>query len=138
MASAGWIVDASVAVKWFRSREIEPDRAQAEALIARASIRTTNLCLFEVGNALALKTRDSDEQIGLKLSALVRYCGPPIDLLPADYASTSRLVRKHGLTFYDASYVAIAERLGRKVISADRDLLGPGLAVDIGTALEAV
>jgi predicted nucleic acid-binding protein len=45
------------------------------------------------------------------------------------------LVRAHKLTFYDASYVAIANRVGRGVLSADRDLLEPGLAVTLETAL---
>ena len=137
MTPGGWIIDASIAVKWFRAREIEPDRELAEKLIADGSIRTTTLCVFEVGNTLARKTRDSNEQIGGKLRTLVGYCGPPIDLQVADYVSASRLTRRYGITFYDASYVAIAERLGRTVVSADRDLLDPGLAVDLAAAVES-
>ncbi|MBN8868795.1 MAG: type II toxin-antitoxin system VapC family toxin [Solirubrobacterales bacterium] len=135
MSTAGWIVDASVAAKWFRPSSIEPDRELAEELIAEGSIRTTSLCLFEIGNVLALKTLDNDQQVAEKLAALVRYCGTPIELAPADYARASELARKHGITFYDASYVAIAERMGRRVVSADRDLLDPGLAVDLKTAV---
>ena len=116
--------------------EIEPERELAEILIAEASIRITSLCLYEVGNVLATKTRDSDEQIGRKLEALVHY-GPPLELTVPDFASPATLARRHKLTFYDASYVAIAERLGRKVVSADQDLIGPGLAVDLATAVGA-
>ncbi|HMU25852.1 MAG TPA: type II toxin-antitoxin system VapC family toxin [Solirubrobacterales bacterium] len=137
MTPANLIVDASIAVKWFRPREIEPERELAEILIAEASIRITSLCLYEVGNVLATKTRDSDEQIGRKLEALVHYCGPPLELTVPDFRLAGNLARRHKLTFYDASYVAIAERLGRKVVSADQDLIGPGLAVDLATAVGA-
>jgi len=137
MTTDAWIVDASIAAKWFRPSEIEPDRYLAESLIAGSSIRTTTLCVYEVGNTLTRKTRDSSDQIARKLRALIRFCGPPVDLAAADYAAITELVRDHDLTFYDASYVAIARRLGRQVISADRDLLGPGLAVDLSTAIGA-
>jgi len=137
MTTDAWIVDASIAVKWFRPSEIEPDRYLAETLIARSSIRTTTLCVYEVGNALTRKTRDSSEEIARKLRALIRFCGPPIDFSSADYEVITGLVRDHDLTFYDASYAAIAGRLGRQVISADRDLLDPGLAVDLSTAVGA-
>jgi len=134
MEREAWIADASIAVKLFRPLAYEPDRKLAETLITRSAIRTTTLCVHEVGNVLIGKTRDSPEQIDQKLRALVRFCGQPIDLDPSDYKRVVQLVREHDLTFYDASYVAIAERLGRRVVSADRDLLDPGLAVDLATA----
>jgi predicted nucleic acid-binding protein len=137
LSAAGYIVDASVALKWFLREEAEPDADLARQLIGNAQLRTTSLCPFEIGNTLTRFFGDECERIVDALDVVSEICGDPIDLIPVDYGLCASLATRHGLTFYDASYVAIAERLGRKVISADRDLLGPGLAVDIRTALES-
>jgi hypothetical protein len=61
--------------------------------------------------------------------------GDPLDLLPEDFQVATGLAFEHDLTFYDASYVAIASRMGRRVLSADSDLLDPGLAANLESAL---
>ena len=39
-------------------------------------------------------------------------------------------------TFYDASYAAVAQRIGRVLVSADADLLDAGLAQSLAAALD--
>ena len=98
-------------------------------------MRTTSLALYEVGNVLS---RDADwgaQRVSTALELLGEICGDPIDLTVEDYDATTRLTAEHGLTFYDASYVAIAHRVGRAVLSADEDLIGPGLASGLAAAL---
>lgn len=137
MSLHGYVVDASVALKWFLSEESEPDVGLAEDLVGNCQLLTTSLCAFEVGNTLSRISPDQPDRVSEALGELGEICGVPVELTAADFHRCAELVGDHSLTFYDASYVAIAERLGRKVISADRDLLDPGLAVDMATALNA-
>lgn len=130
-----WIVDASVAAKWFLPAEREPDAELARAAVGRLEMRTTALGVHEVGNVLTVRSGWEAEAIAKALDLLREICGDPLELLPADQAVTAELALAHGLTFYDASYAAIARRLGRRVLSADADLLKPGLATGLREAL---
>ncbi len=58
-----------------------------------------------------------------------------MELTPEDHHPAARLALEHDLTFYDASYVAIAGRTKRRLLSADGDLLTPGLALPLQDAL---
>jgi predicted nucleic acid-binding protein len=130
-----WIVDASVAVKWFLPVEREPQRQLARDAIGRLTMRTTSLAFCEVGNLLTIHSGWPAARIVTALDLLREICGEPLDLLPQDMGTAVELASAHELTFYDASYAAIARRLGRGLLSADSDLLGPRLAVGLETAL---
>jgi len=132
-SSHGWIVDASVALKWFLPPDDEPDGDLARKLTDH-QVRVTSLTYYEVGNVLGRVPGSSPAYVDGCLAAMGRICDVGVELNPSDYGLSVALAHTHGITFYDASYVAIAKRLGRTVISADRDLLGPGLAVDLKTA----
>ena len=134
-SSDAWIVDASVAVKWFLPVEREPEGQLARDAIGQLAMRTTSLGFFEVGNVLTTRSSWSGERVGAALGLLLEICGDPIELTPEDHGAAAELARAHDLTFYDASYVAIANRIGRGVLSADGDLVKPGLAVTLETAL---
>lgn len=130
-----WIVDASVAAKWFLPVEREPEGQLARNAIGQLAMRTSSLGFYEVGNVLTIHSSWADEKVGAALGLLLEVCGDPIELTAEDHDATAKLARSHGLSFYDASYVAIANRVGRGVISADGDLVKPGLAVSLETAL---
>lgn len=135
-ASGAWVVDASVAAKWFLPVEREPEGDLARDAIGRLPMRTTTLGFYEVGNILSRHSGGWDaNRIGKALDLLSEICGDPLDLEPVDWKVTAQLTLAHGLTFYDASYVAISSRIGRRVLSADRDLVDPGLAVTLKVAL---
>lgn len=131
-----WLVDASVAVKWFLPLEREPDGALARQAIGRLAMRTTALGMHEVGNVLTIHSGWPAERIAAALELLCEVCGDPIALEPEDHRATAELALTHKLTFYDASYAAIARRLDRRLISADSDLLDAGLGVDLSAALD--
>jgi predicted nucleic acid-binding protein len=138
MASAGeqaWIVDASVALKWFLPADREPDGELARTAIGRLAMRTTALAVHEMGNILVRHSGWAAGRIAAALDLLLEICGDPIDLLAEDFRPTAELVLAHGLTFYDASYAAIAQRTGRRLLSADGDLLTPRLAIPLREAL---
>jgi predicted nucleic acid-binding protein len=133
-----WLVDASVAVKWFLPVEREPDGELARSAVGRLPMRISSLGFFEVGNVVTIHSGWPAERVGAALELLREICGPPVELLPEDFAVAAELALAHRLTFYDASYAAIARRLGRCVLSADADLVDAGLAESLATALGAV
>ncbi len=130
-----WVVDASIAVKWFLPAEREPDGELARSLIGRLAMRTTTLAVHEVGNVLTIHSGWSPEKIAAALDLLIEICGDPLELSPRDHRAVADLALAHDLTFYDASYAAIARCVGRRLLSADRDLIAPGLAVGLGSVL---
>lgn len=133
-ATDAWVVDASVAVKWFLPVEREPDGELARSLIGRFAMRTTTLATYEVGNVLTLHSGWSAEKIDAALALLVEICGDPLELRPEDHRTVAELALAHDLTFYDASYAAIARRTDRRLLSADADLTAPGLAQSLASA----
>lgn len=136
MGYDGWIVDASVALKWFLPVEREPDGQLARAAIGRLAMRTTSLATHEIGNILTRHSGWSARQIAGALNLLEEICGDPIELTRADHQPTAQLALDHQLTFYDASYAAIANRTGRRLLTADKHLLRPKLGVKLQDALK--
>lgn len=124
------LVDASV---WAQlgepgSSEHLPTR---ELLVeSRVSVAALDLTLFEVANAVGVKM--GQPQRARWLSELVETrCGERIVRVdPTLVASAIEVASKHGLTAYDAAYVAAARRNGWQLVSLDvRDLVSKGLAV---------
>jgi predicted nucleic acid-binding protein len=80
------------------------------------------LLLYEVGNILLLKTRlgpaGLDDAID-RLEPLPFVVAPPATPL---LKRAARLGRELGLTFYDASFVALAVELDCPCVTADRRL----------------
>lgn len=134
-AGEAWVIDASVAVKWFLPVEREPQGALARSTIGRLAMRTTELAVYEAGNILTLRSGWSAEKIATALGLLLEICGDPLGLHPEDHRVAAQLALDYNLTFYDASYAAVAMRTGRRLLSADADLTDPGLAADLVTAL---
>jgi predicted nucleic acid-binding protein len=133
--SGAWIVDASVAVKWFFPVARESEGQLAREAIGQLAMRTTSLGFFEVGNVLTTRSSWTGEKVDEALGLMREICGDPFELTREDHRAAAELARAHDLTFYDASYVAIASRIGRRVLSADCDLVGSGLAMTLATAL---
>ena len=94
-----------------------------EHLEGRATIIIPALLYYEVGNILLFgRSRPPIEEAAEALADL--YLIPldvaPLALLNAE--ATLRLASIRGLSFYDATYVALAETLDCPLITADRRL----------------
>lgn len=120
------VVDTSVIVKWFKTHD-EELLDQAGWLLRRVDQRALEvhapaLLLYEIGNLLLVGTRlDADglDDAFRRIAALPLILAPPaVPLLQR----SARLGRACGLTFYDASFVALAEELGCPFVTADRRL----------------
>jgi predicted nucleic acid-binding protein len=120
------VVDSSVLVKWFKSRN-EDLLAEARKLLEEVErhpleVHVPALLLYEVGNILLLKTQLGpaalDEAI-THMEALPFSVAPPATPL---LRRAARLGRELDLTFYDASFLALAVELDCPLITADHRL----------------
>lgn len=78
---------------------------------------------------LARSFRWAPERIVDQLDDLLAIVGQPASLDAPARADAAALTSLHGLTFYDASWAAVARRHGAALISSDRELLAADLAV---------
>ncbi len=124
------VCDASVALKWVVA-EGEAELAEARALVAghrdgRLDALILDLTLYEVANALLRGRGHSPEETVAVLNALAEIC-PVIAPTPGVRRLAANLASRHGLTFYDASYAAVAQDRGALLATADRELIRAGL-----------
>lgn len=123
----GYILDASVAVKWF-VEPAEAERDRALALRARHASGLLHLSVpvsfpLEVANALRFNHRFIEADVVAAVQTLEDIA---LDVQPLGYALLSKTVAiayAYQLTLYDAVYVALAEALGRPLLTADEGLL---------------
>jgi predicted nucleic acid-binding protein len=120
------VVDSSVLIKWIKTRDEELVK-EARSLLSQIEkwpleVHVPSLLLYEIGNILLLKTSldstDLDETI-THLERLPFVVAPPaVPLLK----QAARLGRRWSLTFYDASFLALAVELDCPFVTADRRL----------------
>ncbi len=124
---AGYIIDASVGVKWFIKKH-EGDRDAALAIRQRHILGQTRmivpeLFLLEVPNAIKAGRKGTEEELAEVLNTLM-----DLDLQTERHTQdvlrkTNAVVWAYNLTWYDAVYIALAEILGFPCVTADDDLL---------------
>lgn len=119
-------LDASLTLQWFL--EDETDRKYSPSVLAsldekRALVPV--LWCYEVGNGLLMayrRNRISLEQVD---GFLTRLRALPIDAAqpnPSEIFALPALAHKHGLTNYDAAYLAAALSSNLPLATADKDL----------------
>jgi predicted nucleic acid-binding protein len=125
------LLDASV---WLAARDAD-DRYHVAArrliddVVAQPSLAALDLTLYEVANVPV--KRWSPER-ARTVAALVRKgCSGTVVAINEELCERAvALADEHGLTVYDAVYVAAAQMRGWKLVSGDvKDLVRPGLAV---------
>lgn len=136
---AGYVVDASVLVKWFLHKE-EADRDRALALrelhiSGRSIIFVPQLALLEVLNAIRFAPKAKEEDGETALEALRDL---HLEIKPPDYdvlRKSNAVAWAYKITIYDALYVALAEQMGYPLITADeamiRKLTGHSIVVPL-------
>jgi predicted nucleic acid-binding protein len=104
----------------------------AAAPLVRGGVPVTalDLTLYEVVNAVGRQYRQPDQAQKIA-RALLGTCGDALVRVEAALGEEmAAAVLEHGLTAYDAAYVAAARRNGWQLVSLDlRDLVSKGLAV---------
>jgi predicted nucleic acid-binding protein len=124
------LLDASV---WIGARDPD-DRFYAAArqlvLDFDHDVTALDLTFYEVANVMGSRRRQPREARHL-LQILTERCGRDIVTINPDLTFTALdVIDEHGLTAYDAAYVAAARRHGWTLVSTDvADLVSKGLAV---------
>jgi predicted nucleic acid-binding protein len=120
---AGYVVDASVLVKWFLHHR-EADRNRALALrglhvSGRSKIYTPQLAFLEVLNAIRFSP-NADEKDGE--TALETLQDLHLETKTADtdlLRKANAIAWAYKINIYDALYVGLAEHVGYPLITAD-------------------
>lgn len=118
------VVDASVILKWFME-EGDSELARAikdEHVFGKITLVVPDLAIYEVGNALRYEPEFSFKEVNRALANLYELDLDIIAPLPDINELTTRIAYKNEVTFYDAFYVALAQRLGLPFITADKKL----------------
>jgi predicted nucleic acid-binding protein len=132
-----YVLDASVAAKWF-TRHDEADREKAVALrgvhqSGRCTLVVPEFSLVEVLNAVRFSARASEEDAAraLDLMMLLR-----LEIVPLDWEllrKATAIAWAYQVALYDAAYVALAERHGFPLLTADeamaRKLYGHSIVI---------
>lgn len=124
------LIDASVWVSLVERGSPHRDSAMSLIREQAQTLNVLDLTFYEVANAIGVKQGDAGEasRVG---RLLVRCCRDRVlRVEPELVDSALRIAAEHGLTAYDAAYVAAARRHGLTLVSLDvRDLVSKGLAV---------
>ncbi|HEX3737614.1 MAG TPA: type II toxin-antitoxin system VapC family toxin [Solirubrobacterales bacterium] len=130
IADGTLLLDAGV---WIASRDPE-DRYQHPALELTFDTKQVagalDLTLFEVANGVVRRWNDSRAAAKLCRSVELRCKENFVRVDAGLMEATSELAVEHGLTSYDAAYVAVARRYDWQLVSTDiEDLVSKGLAI---------
>lgn len=117
------VVDASVVLQWLLEEASARSRPILERhLSGRDPAVAPELLYYEVGNVLATKTRLGADETTELFERLLTLDIETHTLGADEYHASLRLARRHGLSVYDASYLALALAVGAKLVTADRRL----------------
>jgi len=114
------VIDSSVAVKWV-SADGELHLQQADVLLnevqeAKTELYCPELSKYEIGNALWKKSLKAPEAAG----SLATYYSLPITFVPETRERAERtlaLSNQLKMTYYDASFISLAEELDKILIT---------------------
>lgn len=120
------VVDTSVLIKWIKKRD-EELRTEALALLGlirrkRLEVTAPALLLYEIGNLLLRKTTLDSSGVAAALGQVARLPIAIVNPEPGLLRRAARLGRDLNLTFYDASFVALAQELDCPFVTADQRL----------------
>ncbi len=119
------VVDASVSLKWVLPPEDQTPQALAlrrAVLEKRVALHAPYLWAYEVTNVLALAVRRARISEDQGRRALRDLFALEVPLAIPDVRTAYDLAVRHGITAYDAAYVALAETLEATLWTGDRRL----------------
>lgn len=133
-----FVVDASVAIKWFVP-EVGSDAAAA-LLQPGNQLIAPDLLFPEVGNVVWKKTRARDITLeqGIEIARALYAMPIEIHATKSLLEAAIRLASASGCSVYDATYVALAISQHSKLKTADQRLLGKFASTAIEQHIELI
>jgi predicted nucleic acid-binding protein len=119
------VVDSSVVAKWFllEAGSEEARRLRDEFVSGQVRLAAPTLLMYEVANVLRYSGDFDEASLAVVTKSLSKYrfglWRPRGKMLE----SSARLSFRKDVSVYDAAYVALAQRLGSKLVTEDRELL---------------
>lgn len=114
------VVDSSVIVKWLNTKNEanveKADKVLKDAESGKIGLIAPELSKYEIGNALLNKNL----KLSQALDALATSYSLPVTFVPEtqDLAlETYRMAQKEEITYYDASFTALAKQVGATLIT---------------------
>lgn len=135
-----FVVDASVAAAWLLPDEVSDQTDAILSRIATDGARAPSLLWYEIRNILVMAARRGRLPAGEAAPALARLRRLPIetvDLTLSDDAGVLRMAEKHGLTAYDATYLALAQATRSPLATTDRALARAAERAGLALVLDA-
>jgi predicted nucleic acid-binding protein len=123
--SSSVVADASVIIKWFINEDFSKQalRLKASHVALETKIIVPTLAKYEILNALKYSNKFGTNELLRIPQDLQGYQFLEI-LLDEKYGETAmKLASEHGITIYDASYIAIGQLRELDVFTADEKLL---------------
>lgn len=119
------VPDASIILKWVLPRENEPYSKQAHAISQafydnEIELIVPTLWVYEVGNVLTIKY---PEVAPVLLAHLANLYIPVVHPSARHIELATRFVARYAVTFYDASYHALAVSRDALFVTADEKFL---------------
>lgn len=117
------VLDSSVIAKWYFPEEYQQKSLKLKRLHIENQITITapKLLLFELGNVFVkrgLNQRDFNDNFQKLLNFEIDFVETDLVLLESTFA----VARQYRITFYDAVYVALAQKLKCDLVTDDRRL----------------
>ena len=125
------VVDASVAVKWL---VVEEGSTEARGLLDGEELHAPRLLASEVANAVWRKVRLDQVDRGAAGQLLATISDMPVHWHADETvcADAIRLAIALDRPVYDLMYLALAQRLGARVVTADQRLVNALAGTDHG------
>lgn len=128
------VVDASVMVKWIR-KEKEELLEQADLLLkhlqeGKVELYAPELAKYEVGNVLVkrkLAIHEAQNSLATYYNIPITYLSETKKLADKTYKTAANLE----VTYYDASYIALAEELEGELVTENEKHLGKAKTIKV-------
>ena len=118
-------MDASVCAKWFLDEEYS-DRARLlrdSFVKGTLGISVPSLLFYETLNALRYSRAYNERELGSAAVSLSKYGFEVWEPKGEMYKETAHISMRHGVSVYDASYIALSNHLKLYFYTADSELL---------------
>ncbi|HEY9245266.1 MAG TPA: type II toxin-antitoxin system VapC family toxin [Candidatus Methanoperedens sp.] len=119
-----YVVDASVAVKWFSEEEFTEKAIEIRDNFFKGKyeLAAPDLILYEVSNALRFNQNFNEEDVVEAVNSLFDMEISIIVPTPRVIKSSITMAFKYKITVYDAFYPALAGEIGFAFVTADSKL----------------